>query len=88
MDSLSLLTMYNWLLMLNILWGLVYSPNHNDTNTLIPFVQQLERLHTQCFKYVVADTRYDSHEYLTWLKHNQYLSCIKPQYYERQKTKV
>ena len=68
--------------------GVGVFPNPNDTNTLIPFVQQLERLHTQRFKYVVADAGYDSHENLTWLKHNQYLSCIKPQYYERQKTKA
>ena len=68
--------------------GVGVFPNPNDTNTLIPFVQQLERLHTQRFKYVVADAGYDSHENLAWLKHNQYLSCIKPQYYERQKTKA
>ena len=60
----------------------------NDTNTLIPFVQQLEQIHSRRFTYVVADAGYDSHENLTWLKNNQYLSCIKPQYYEKAKTRA
>ncbi len=37
---------------------------------------------------MVADAGYDSHENLTWLKNNQYLSCIKPQYYEKAKTRA
>ena len=35
-----------------------------------------------------ADAGYDSHENLTWLKNNHYLSCIKPQYYEKAKTRA
>ena len=37
---------------------------------------------------MVADAGYDSHENLTWLKKNYYLSCIKPQYYEKGKTRT
>lgn len=37
---------------------------------------------------MVADAGYDSHENLTWLKNNHYLSCIKPQYYEKAKTRA
>ena len=60
----------------------------NDTNTLIPFIQQLEEIHRHRFTYVVADAGYDSHENLIWLKNNHYLSCIKPQYYEKAKTRT
>lgn len=63
-------------------------PKPNDTNTLILFVQQLEQIHSRRFTYVVADAGYDSHENLTWLKNNHYLSCIKPQYYEKAKTRA
>ena len=66
----------------------MYSLIPNDTNTLIPFVQQLEQIHNRRFTYVVADAGYDSHENLTWLKNNHYLSCIKPQYYEKAKTRA
>lgn len=68
--------------------GVGVFPKPNDTNTLIPFVQQLEQIHSRRFTYVVADTGYDSHENLTWLKNNHYLSCIKPQYYEKAKTRA
>ena len=52
------------------------------------YEQQLEQIHSRRFTYVVADAGYDSHENLTWLKNNQYLSCIKPQYYEKAKTRA
>lgn len=46
--------------------GVGVFPKPNDTNTLIPFVQQLEQIHSRRFTYVVADAGYDSHENLTW----------------------
>ena len=57
--------------------GVVYSLSLMIHNTLIPFVQQLEQIHSRRFTYVVADAGYDSHENLIWLKNNHYLSCIK-----------
>ena len=45
----------HWLFILNIRWALVYPSNPNDTNTLIPSVQQFRNHpHTQRFKYVVT----------------------------------
>ena len=57
--------------------GLVYSLSPMIRIPLIPFVQQLEQIHSRRFTYVVADAGYDSHENLIWLKNNHYLSCIK-----------
>ena len=37
---------------------------------------------------MVADAGYDRHENLTWLKKTYYISCIKPQYYEKAKTRT
>lgn len=54
--------------------GISVFPKPNNTNALIPFVQQLEQIHSRRFTYVVADAGYDSHENLTWLKNNNYLS--------------
>lgn len=45
--------------------GVGIFPTPNDTNTLIPFVQQLEQIHSRWFTYVVAAASYDSHENLT-----------------------
>ena len=45
--------------------GIGIFPTPNDTNTLIPFVQQLEQIHSRWFTYVVAAASYDSHENLT-----------------------
>ena len=52
--------------------GIGVFPKPNNTNALIPFVQQLEQIHSRRFTYVVADAGYDSHENLTWLKNNNY----------------
>ena len=49
---------------------------------------ELVQIHSRRFTFVVADAGYDSHENLTWLKNNHYLSCIKPQYYEKAKTRA
>ena len=65
--------------------GIGVFPNPNDTNTLIPFVKELETLHTQQFNYIVADAGYDSYENLAWLAQHNYLSCIKPRDYEKAK---
>ena len=65
--------------------GVGVFPNPNDTNTLIPFLQHLESLHTSKFNYIVADAGYDSFENLLWLEEQEYLSCIKPKDYERSK---
>lgn len=67
--------------------GLGIYPNPTDTLTLIPFLKDLERIHGRKFEYIVADAGYDSEENYTWLAANNYKSCIKPQNYERSKTR-
>ena len=56
--------------------------NPTDARTLIPFLQQLEKLHGRKIEHVVADAGYDSEENLAWLERNGYLSVIKPKTYE------
>ena len=68
--------------------GVGVIPKPNDTNTLIPFVQQLKPIHSRRFTYVVADIGYDSHKKLTWLKNNHYLSCIKHNIMKSQKLEL
>ncbi|WP_051018236.1 transposase [Veillonella seminalis] len=67
--------------------GVGVFPNPTDTNTLIPFMQQLEGQYKQHFQYVVADAGYDSNENLAWLWTHNYKTCIKPSTYEVSKTK-
>ncbi|WP_296332837.1 IS1182 family transposase [Veillonella sp. LMAG:90] len=67
--------------------GVGVFPNPTDTNTLIPFMQQLEGQYKQHFQYVVADAGYDSNENLAWLWDHDYKTCIKPSTYELSKTK-
>lgn len=65
--------------------GVGVFPNPNDTNTLIPFMKELESLHAQRFNYIVADAGYDSYENLEWLAQHKYLSCITSRNYEKAK---
>lgn len=58
-----------------------------DTRTLIPFLRELESLHGRKFQHIVADAGYDGEENLSWLKEHGYLSCIKPNIYEKEKTR-
>lgn len=68
--------------------GVGVFPNPTDTNTLIPFMQQLEgQYNKRRFQYVVADAGYDSNENLAWLWSHDYKTCIKPSTYEISKTK-
>lgn len=68
--------------------GVGVFPNPNDTKTLIPFVKELEQIHSQRFTYIVADAGYDSQQNLQWLASHNYLSCIKPRDYEKAKHKA
>lgn len=61
--------------------------NPTDTQTLIPFMKQLESQYAERFQYVVADAGYDSNENLTWLWGRHYKTCIKPSMYEFSQTK-
>lgn len=61
--------------------------NPTDTNTLIPFMKQLESQYKQRFQYVVADAGYDSNENLAWLWERNYKTCIKPARHEVSRTK-
>ena len=61
--------------------------NPTDTLTLIPFLRELESLHGRKFQHIVADAGYDGEKNLSWLKEHGYLSCIKPNTYEKEKTR-
>lgn len=66
--------------------GLELFPNPSDMNTLIPFLSVLEDKNLK-FKNIVADAGYESEENYEYLFRNNYISYIKPQNYERKKTK-
>ena len=68
--------------------GVGVYPNPTDTKTLIPFLQQLEGMYKQPFKYIVADAGYDSNENFDWLESHQYYSCIKPRTHKQEKKRA
>ena len=66
--------------------GLDLFPNPTDVRTLIPFLSVLESKNLK-FKNIVADAGYESEENYEYLFNNNYTSYIKPQNYEKQKTR-
>ena len=66
--------------------GLDLFPNPTDVRTLIPFLSVLESRDLK-FKNIVADAGYESEENYEYLFNNNYTSYIKPQNYEKQKTR-
>ena len=66
--------------------GLDLFPNPTDVRTLIPFLSVLESKNLK-FKNIVADAGYESEENYEYLFNNNYTPYIKPQNYEKQKTR-
>ncbi|WP_155827491.1 transposase, partial [Leptotrichia sp. oral taxon 879] len=61
-------------------------PNPTDVRTLVPFLSVLESKNLK-FENIVADAGYESEENYEYLFNNNYTPYIKPQNYEKQKTR-
>jgi len=69
--------------------GVDVSSERSDQMTLVPFLKRLEELYKEKrFKDIVADAGYESEENYQYLKENKYQTYIKPQNYEKSKTRV
>jgi len=62
--------------------------DRNDVNALIPFLKTLSRSLRKKFHNIVADAGYESEEAYGFLQEHGYTSYIKPQNYEKKKTKA
>ncbi len=62
-------------------------PDRNDTNTLIPFLNNLESKSNNKYVNIVADAGYESEENYHFLRKNKQNAYIKPQNYEISKTR-
>ena len=60
--------------------------NRTDYHTLIPFLETLKK-YLPKFENIVTDAGYESEENYEYLQKNNQISYIKPQTYEKQKTK-
>lgn len=69
-----------------ITW-LTVGPQPTDTNTLIPFLKDMETHLDFKYKKIVADAGYESEENYVFLEGNGQLSFIKPSNYEISKTR-
>lgn len=67
--------------------GVDVGPERNDVNTLIPLLTRMERGIGQGYENVVADAGYESEENYEYLKRRGQVSYIKPQNYEKGKTR-
>lgn len=61
-------------------------PNPADTKTLIPFLEKIKSQNIE-IKNVVADAGYENFPNYEYLEKNNYVSYIKPIYYEKSKTR-
>ena len=66
--------------------GLELFPNSTDVKTLVPFLSVSEEKNLK-FKNIIADAGYESEENYEYLFNNNYEVYIKPQNYEKKKTK-
>lgn len=69
-----------------ITW-LTISPNPTDTNTLIPFLKDMEKHLTFKYRDIVADAGYESEENYLFIEENGQVAFIKPANYEISKTR-
>ena len=69
-----------------VTWATV-GPQPPVTTTLIPFLQEMERYPHKRYRNVVADAGYESEENYLYLETNQQRSFIKPNNYEKSKTR-
>lgn len=67
--------------------GIDISCERSDQLTLIPFLEKLDEKLPKKFENIVADAGYESEENYVYLEENEQVSYIKPQFYEKQKTK-
>jgi transposase len=67
--------------------GVDVGPERNDVNTLIPLLERMEKGIGQRYENVVADAGYESEENYEYLKACGQASYIKPQNYEKSKTR-
>ena len=67
--------------------GAALYPSPADQNTLIPFLQEMESYTNRRIKNVVADAGYASEENYTYLEQHNQNAYIKPQFYEKCKSK-
>ena len=69
-----------------VTWATV-GPQPTVRTTLIPFLQEMERYTHKRYRNVVADAGYESEENYLYLETNQQRSFIKPNNYEKSKTR-
>ena len=67
--------------------GIDISSERSDQLTFIPFLDKLERNLNKKYKSITADAGYESEENYTYLENNNQKAFIKPQTYEKSKTK-
>ena len=67
--------------------GIDISSERSDQLTFIPFLDKLERILNKKYKFITADAGYESEENYTYLEKNNQKAFIKPQIYEKSKTK-
>jgi transposase len=61
--------------------------DRSDTATLIPFLDNMESCLKACYKKVIADSGYESEENYLYLEEKEQTYYIKPQTYEKWKTR-
>lgn len=69
-----------------IVW-LTAGPQPTDTNTLIPFLEEMKEYLSFRYKKITADAGYESEENYSYLEKNGQISFIKPANYEISKTR-
>jgi transposase len=62
--------------------------DRNDVSSLVPFLKSLSRSLRKRFKNIVADAGYESEEAYAFLEKQGYEAYIKPQNYEKRKTRA
>jgi transposase len=67
--------------------GVDISSERSDQLTLIPFLEKMRKSYPSQFKNVIADAGYESEENYVYLKSKGYTPYIKPQNYERMKSR-
>ena len=67
--------------------GIDISSERSDQLTFIPFLDKLEKNLNKKYKSITADAGYESEENYTYLENNNQKAFIKPQTYEKSKTK-
>lgn len=67
--------------------GVGLFPNPTDVTTLIPFLERIRNRTGRIIRNIIADAGYESEENYTYLEENEQTAYIKPQNYEKSKTR-